>query len=53
MKNITNKKKKIKGKEGKAKEGMRVGVGECGFCTVLACPPHPTHIYTISLSYTL
>ena len=27
MKNITNIKKKIKGKEGKAKEEMRVGVG--------------------------
>lgn len=47
MEIINNKEKKIKLS---AKQRRRKRVGECGFCTVLACPPHPTHTHTHSLS---
>ena len=45
---IKSKKDKGKGK-GKSRERDRRGGGECGQCTVLACPPHPTQSLAFSL----
>lgn len=47
---IKSKKDKAKGKgKCKSRERDRRGGGECGQCTVLACPPHPTQSLTFSL----
>lgn len=49
-KKLLIKKKKIKPSHLNAK---KTRVGECGFCTVLACPPHPTQSLSLSISNSL
>lgn len=39
---LTHSEKKLLIKKIKLRQSKEERVGECGFCTVLACPPHPT-----------
>lgn len=46
---IMNKKKREKDKaKTKQRRERERGGGECGFCTGLACPPHPTQFLSLS-----